>query len=135
VKSIRHGDIEVPLPQGWNDGTQIVVVGPAQDGFRANLVVAPSQPFPSADAWAKEFLAGVKQFPGTAIKSHAATKVGMMTGYLVELIAPAGNRKAGQLVFYVASGAQGFTITYTDTPERVSKRTEALELIAQVKLR
>jgi hypothetical protein len=134
MKSIRHADIEVPLPAHWNDSTQIVVVGPAQDGFRPNLVVAPSRPFASAEAWAKEFCEGLKNISGAVLKSHAAATIGAMSGHLVELTAPVASKTAGQMVFWVTSGGRSFTITYTDTPEKIADRANALKLIGLVRI-
>jgi hypothetical protein len=123
TNTIRHGDITVPLPEGWADVSQIVAMGPDEEGFRASLVVSaePAQGKETAKELAARALPQLQRSaPGFALVSEKAATFGGQQGVSREYTCQAGNIKVAQLQFYCVKNGQAYTFTYTQRADRIA---------------
>jgi hypothetical protein len=129
--TIRHGDITVPLPEGWADVSQIVAMGPEEEGFRASLVVStePAQGKETAKELAARALPQLQRSaPGFALVSEKPATFGGQQGVSREYTCQAGNVKIAQLQFYCVKNGQAYTFTYTQRADRIAYTRALAEL-------
>ncbi|RKH56436.1 DcrB-related protein [Corallococcus aberystwythensis] len=136
-RSIRHGPLRVSLPDGWFDASQVVAVGPEEDGFRANLVASlePAVPGESLEGFAARMLEGVRTAEAFHPVSERRATLGANTGVLREYTFRMHGLALAQLQFYVLREQVAFTFTYTQRAHRLdATRAEAQALLASVTL-
>ncbi|RKG95113.1 DUF1795 domain-containing protein [Corallococcus sp. CA053C] len=136
-RSIRHGPLRVVLPEGWFDASQIVAVGPEEDGFRSNLVVSlePAVPGETLEQYAARMLEGVRSATDFRHVSQKKATFGANSGVLREYTFRMESLVLAQLQFYVLREQVGFTFTYTQLANRLAAtRSEAESLLASVTL-
>lgn len=132
-KSIRHGPLRLTLPDGWFDASQVVAVGPEEDGFRSNLVVSlePTAPGEDVQAFAARMLEGARAAPGFTLVDERSATFGANTGVLREYTLTVQGHRLAQLQFHILKHAVGFTFTYTQRAGRLSAtRAEAERFFA-----
>lgn len=131
TKTIRHGELTVPLPDGWADASQIVAMGPEEEGFRASVVVSaePSQGQETAKDFAARALSQLQRsVQGFALVSEKPASFGGQQGVSREYTCQAGNVKIAQLQFYCVTNGQSFTFTYTQRADRIAYTRAMAEL-------
>jgi hypothetical protein len=139
MPAIHHNQLTLMLPMGWEDGTQVVALGPVDGNFRPNLVASqePVKGAESAEGFAQRQLPALKQaLQNYALIKEGAAAFGRLSGFLREHQFTTRGTKLGQLQFYVISGRTAFTLTYTHLANRLSTtRRIAEQLFASADLR
>ena len=113
---LRHNNIEIPLLPGWEDDTQIVVLGVAEGDFRPNIVVShePIEPGESVEEFAARQLhlleAALEGY--YSVKEEVAT-FGPHTGFLREHEFEVNGQQLQQMQFYIPYGNEVYTFTAT----------------------
>ncbi|MFP2902182.1 DcrB-related protein [Corallococcus sp. 4LFB] len=136
-RSIRHGPLRVSLPDGWFDASQVVAVGPEEDGFRANLVVSlePAVPGETLEQFAARMLEGVRGAEAFRQLSERKATFGANAGVLREYSFRMQGLALAQLQFHVLREQVAFTFTYTQRVHRLdATRAVAESLLASVTL-
>ena len=139
MRTMRHGDISLTIPDNWQDATQIFAIGPEVAGFRPNLSVgfdAALDDEEEADGYAERMLpAARRMFKDLKVVSEGDTKIGPYSGYLREQTFTASGRKLVQLHFMVRRGGRFYNLTFTHLAEEVEDARElAQQLIASAHL-
>jgi len=136
---IQHNDLYLSLPSGWEDGTQVVALGPVDGSFRPNLVAShePTKGMESAERFALRQLPALKQaLQGFTLIKDAPATYGRLTGHLREHHFTTRGAKLGQLQFYVVEGRTAYTFTFTHLSNKLAaSRKLAEQLFAQAQLR
>lgn len=136
-RTIRHGPLRVSLPDGWFDASQVVAVGPEEDGFRANLVVSlePAVPGETLERFAARMLEGVRGAQDFLQLSERHATFGANSGVVREYTFQMHSLELAQLQFYVLRDTVAFTFTYTQRAHRLAAtRAVAESLLASVTL-
>ncbi|MCP3163549.1 DcrB-related protein [Myxococcus qinghaiensis] len=131
TNTIRHGDLTLPLPEGWADASQVVAMGPVEEGFRASVVVStePRQGQETAKDLATRALAQLQRSTqGFALVSEKPAKFGGQQGLTREYTCLAGALKVAQLQFYCVKDKQAYTFTYTQRADRIAYTRAVAEL-------
>jgi hypothetical protein len=126
--TLRHGPLTIPIPEGWFDASQVVVMGPEEEGFRSSLVVSvePAGPKETAQQFAARMLPGVRKVaPGFTLVEEKAASFGGKDGVLREYTFTVEGARVAQLQFYVVKNGAGLTFTYTQLADRLP-RTRAV---------
>ena len=135
---LRHNYLSLELPDDWEDASQVIALGPEDNGFRPNLVF--SQEPAELDEDAAAFAA--RQLPSlhTALNNYSVVReqtatFGPNTGFLREHTFAMDKGEIGQFQFYVVRDGRAYTFTLTHKKERF-ERLRALggELIAGARL-
>jgi len=139
-EAVRHNELVVPLPLGWEDATQVVLAGESEGAFRPNLVIGHelgAQPGETAESFARRQLSHLRDaLVDYAVVEERHAQFGALSGFLREhtFIASEGVR-VQQLQFYVRVGATFYTFTYTHTAQRFGeRRDEMLELLETIQI-
>jgi hypothetical protein len=137
-RTMQYGSLQMSLPEGWSDATQIVASGPVEDGFRSTLgykteAILPRETPPQ---FAARMLAQMRQMhEGVQLVSEKPATFGTMGGFLRETTHVANGMKLGQLHFYVARGGVVHIFTFTQRAERLpASRATAEKLFAAATL-
>jgi hypothetical protein len=137
MPSVRHNEIELPLPSGWRDTTQVVITGPADGDFRPNLVVTqePSNSLTADKVAARQVPTLKAQLQAFTVVKEGAAKFGAHSGFLREHTFEYAGKKIAQLQFYVVRGPTAYAVTFSHlAPKLNSARKSAEELFAKLKL-
>lgn len=138
MATINYNGIKVPLPAGWEDGTQVVALGPVDNGFRPNMVAStePAKPGETAEKFAARTLPSLRQaLTGYKLVKEGMTTLGKRTGFLREHSFNAGGQVLSQLQFYVLQGGKAFTFTFTHLAGRFAQvRATGEKLFGSVEL-
>jgi hypothetical protein len=136
--TLRHADLILPLPKGWSDASQIIAMGPIEDGFRTSLIVNGdvARDGESAEQYARRILPEVKKAaPGCDIVSEGAATFGVLSGWLREIAWSSAGLKLVQLQLHVISDGVARTFTYTQRADRIAAtRAVAEHLFSAVRL-
>lgn len=135
---IRHGALQLPLPDGWYDASQVVAVGPDDGGFRPNIVVS-LEPTPAGEPleqFAARSLAAVRQATQEfALGGERSATFGPHKGVLREYAFSLQGNRLAQLQFLLVKDQVGYTFTYTQRPEKMAQtRSVAENFFASVHL-
>jgi hypothetical protein len=133
---IRYRNIIVSLPDEWEDGTTVVVLGKPDGGVRANMVCSeePAKAGETAAQFAANTLASLQ----TALTDYRLVKedgarFGPNTGFLREHTFQAGGHQLTQLQFYVIAWDIRFTCTFTHLTDKFAAvRGTAEKLFTQI---
>jgi hypothetical protein len=127
---IRHGALQLSLPEGWFDASQVVAVGPEHNGFRANLVVSvePTAPGETVQQFAARTLLGVSQ-SSEAFKlgEERTATFGPHTGVLRECSFELQGTRLSQLQFVVVKDLVGYLFIYTQRPAQLASTRHVAE--------
>lgn len=127
---IRHGALQLSLPEGWFDASQVVAVGPEDSGFRANLVVSiePTAPGETVQQFAARTLVGVRQSSEAfTLGEERAATFGPHTGVLRECTFNLQGTRLSQLQFIVVKELVGYLFIYTQRPEKLAQTRHVAE--------
>jgi hypothetical protein len=138
ARTMQYSGLQMSLPEGWSDATQIVATGPVEDGFRSSLAYS-SEPLPPGETpaqYAARMLLvlsrGAERFQ---LVSERPATFGKLSGLLREYTHMARGVKLAQLQFYVLRDGVVHTFTYTQRAERLqASRPVAEKLLASVSL-
>ncbi|WP_224361912.1 DcrB-related protein [Hyalangium versicolor] len=137
-RTMNYGSLQMSLPDGWTDATQIVATGPVEDGFRSSMayVAEPLRPRETPPQFAARMLALVsrttEQFQMVA--ERPAT-FGNVPGFFREFTHVARGVKLAQLQFFVMREGVVHMFTFTQKAERMqATRHVAEKLFASVNL-
>lgn len=113
---LRHNDLVLRLPQGWEDGSQIIVLGPHDGAFRPNLVYSsePARQAKTAEDFAElqrpQLEATLKEFQ---IIAEDEVQFGENHGFLRRHTFVMEQEKIEQLQFYIVVDDIVHTLTFT----------------------
>jgi hypothetical protein len=130
AKTIQHGHLTLPLPEGWVDVSQIVAMGPEEDGFRASLVVStePARGEETPRDVAARALPQLQRAPGFALVGEKPASYGGLQGFSREYSCQVDTTKVAQLQFYCVKNGQAHTFTYTQRADRIAHTRALAEL-------
>jgi hypothetical protein len=120
--TMQYGSLQMTLPQGWSDATQIVASGPAVNGYRSALgyKVEPVLPREMPAQFAKRMLNRLKEMQeGVQLVSERPATFGTNAGFLRETTHVANGAKLAQLHFYVARAGVVHVFTFTQKADRL----------------
>jgi hypothetical protein len=120
VETLHHNEIEMPAPKGWEDGTRVVLVSTAQEGFRPNIVVSHDPATSDRDAaeFAARHLAALgRALSGYRVLRQHPARLGSHDGYLRVHELFAEQQLLRQMQFYVLLHGQAYTFTFTHLAE------------------
>jgi len=137
-RTMKYGNLQMTLPEGWSDGTQILATGPSDQGFRTTLAVLaePAKPREAVAEYAARVLGmlskATEQFE---LVSERPATYGSISGFVREYHHTARGVRLAQIQFYVLRDGQVYTFTYTQRAERIHlSRHTAEKLFASVNL-
>lgn len=135
---IQHAYLSVPLPDGWEDASQVIALGLEEDGFRPNLVFSQegTEPGESPDQFAARQLPELRMaLTGYTVLREGPARFGPNFGYLREHAFHMDRGEIGQFQFYVLLGGRCYTFTFTHLRERLERvRPLAERMFAQARL-
>ena len=136
---IHHNQVTVQLPSGWEDGTQVVALGPVDGGFRPNLVASqePTKGSETSEQFAQRQLPALKQvLQGFSMVREGVMTLGPHRGFLREHLFNVRGSKLAQLQFYLVVGRTAYTFTYTHLANKLATtRKTAEQMIGAVVIR
>lgn len=118
---LTHGSLRFEAPASFTDATMITLLGPPEDGFRANVLVtrdaAPEAGLETyVDAQSEDFAA---RAPGYALHARAARRLAGREGLTVEQSFDSGDgTRLRQLQAFVGVGAEIHAISMTHLEAR-----------------
>ncbi|MBN1209453.1 MAG: DUF1795 domain-containing protein [Myxococcaceae bacterium] len=134
---MKYGNLQMSLPEGWSDATQIVAQGPVEEGFRSSLtyVAEPLKAGETPPQYAARMLGVLKGAEQFQLVSEKPANFGKVKGFLRESTHQAKGMKLAQLHFYVLQDGQVHTFTFTQRAERLQATRQVAErLFASVSL-
>jgi hypothetical protein len=132
MNRIRHNDLTILYPDDWEDGTQLVVVGQANEGFRPNVVLSHDAVVDgeSAEQFAGRHLPMLRQaLSDYILDNEEEAAFGPHRGWLREQRFTANGQELRQLQFYVLRGAVVHTLTFTHLSGRFDDVRKTAERI------
>ncbi|NTX34721.1 DcrB-related protein [Myxococcus sp. CA033] len=119
--SLRHGALTLSLPEGWQDTSQVIALGPEDGGFRPSVVVSvePVKPSETAQQLAARMLSSIQQHAQslTLLSERQVThgdKVGVQREYILTL----QGARIAQLQFCTVKEGMGLTFTFSQREDR-----------------
>jgi hypothetical protein len=135
---MQYGNLQMALPEGWSDATQIVATGPAEDGFRSSLAYSSEalRPRETPPQYAARMLAVLSRVTEQfQLVAERPATFGTLSGFLREYTHMARGVKLAQLQFYVLADGRVHTFTFTQRAERMpATRHIAEKLLASATL-
>jgi hypothetical protein len=136
--AIRSSNFILPLPIDWEDGSQLIAIGPERDGFRMNMVFA-TEPVARGIS-AAEFAA--EQLPRLEVAldqyelvSQRDATFGPNVGYLREHRFAMEGSSIAQLQFHVVHGGTAYTMTFTQLAHYMDRSMPIAErLLSRVRI-
>ncbi|HYH95975.1 DcrB-related protein [Hyalangium sp.] len=137
-RTMQYGSLQMSLPEGWSDATQIVASGPVEEGFRSTLgyTTEAVRPRETPPQFAARMLAQLRHTQeGLQLVSERPATFGALGGFLRETTHVAHGMKLAQLHFYVAKAGVVHIFTFTQRAERLqASRAMAEKLFASATL-
>ncbi len=139
MTTLRHNDFELSLPEDWQDGSQVIALGPLDSGFRPNLVMTQeplAQGVPSIEVFAQRLIPelerSLKRF---SVLTQGPAQYGSRAGILREQTFESGALQLTQIQFYFIHGASVCTLTFTHLRSRMARfRALAENMFAQARI-
>jgi hypothetical protein len=140
MAEVVHNNISLPMPMGWEDGTQVVIVAPeAEGGFRPNVVMSRDPPEPP-DETPQAFSARHQRALRSALEryelldEHDHRRVGPYDGFLREHAFLANAQRLQQFQYYFRYEGWVYTLTFTHLASHFPEwRARALEIFAKLR--
>src|SRR4051812_3461150 len=113
---IPHGYLTIDLPDDWEDASQIIFLGPEEDGFRPNIVFSREPTLPGEDSaqFAQRQLPQIQEaLTDYFLLSERDTEMGPNVGFLRERTFSMDKGDIGQLQFYCVMDGVAYTFTFT----------------------
>jgi hypothetical protein len=135
--AIEHNEIHLELPQGWQDGSQVIALGPASGPVRPTLVVTRE---PAGKETLEQFAARQlpqlkAALPGLALVKEGPARFGPHSAFLREYNFTAEGQKLSQLQLYVLRSGIAYSVTFTQaTAQMASTRQIAEEAFSKLKI-
>jgi hypothetical protein len=137
-RTMQYGSLQMTLPDGWSDATQIVAAGPVEDGFRSSLAYTTEElrPRETPPQFAQRMLAVLKSSTEEfQLVAERPATFGLLGGFLREYTHTSRGVKLAQLQFYVARQGVVHIFTFTQKAERLAaSRPVAEKLFATASL-
>jgi len=137
--AIQYQNITVPLPDGWEDGTQLVALGKPDGRFRPNMVASqePAKPGETTAQFAARTLSSLqRELPGYRLVREGDAQFGPNTGFLREHEFTTNGPQLAQLQFYVVLWEICFTCTFTHLADKFAgERATAEKMFAQTQFK
>jgi hypothetical protein len=134
---LRHDDLVVPIPPDWEDGSQLVIVGKDDGGFRPNVVISRAQAEGrSIEGFVQHHSPMLQQaLQDYEVIGQGPERFGATHGFLVEHTFAANNVRLHQIQFHVLVGGNVFTFTGTHLADRFETvRPTMTEVIGRTRL-
>lgn len=119
---IKHGTLRLPLPEGWLDASQVVAVGPEDNGFRPNLVASldPLPPGETLARFAQRTLEVLRKVQGFSLVEERPATFGPHQGVLREYLFVVQGIRMAQYQFQLVKDSVGYSFTYSERPEKMA---------------
>jgi hypothetical protein len=119
---IKHGTLRLPLPEGWLDASQVVAVGPEDNGFRPNLVVSiePLSPGETLAQFSRRSLEALRKVDGFSLVEERTAIFGPHQGVLREYTFRVQGMRMAQYQFQLVKDSVGYAFTYSQRPEKLA---------------
>jgi hypothetical protein len=133
MNPLQHNYLSLDLPEGWEDASQVIALGPEENGFRPNLVFS-QEPLKrigeSAEEFARRQLPQLRQaLDEYFLIKEGRARMGSLIGYLRAHSFAMERGEVGQFQFYVVSKTHAFTFTFTHLRERFEDSRELAEKV------
>ncbi|MBI5546024.1 MAG: DcrB-related protein [Deltaproteobacteria bacterium] len=138
MPSIRHNDLTLQTPEGWEDGTQVILIAPAEGGFRPNLIASHDQVRPGTTL--KSFAAAQltvlqRTLQHFKLVKEAPARFGEVDGLQREHTFDSNGSPLAQVQFCFLAGESVHTLTYTHLASKLAQaRKTAAGLFASVRI-
>lgn len=118
---IKHGALRLALPEGWLDASQVVAVGPEDNGFRPNLVAStePLAPGDTLARFAQRSLEMLRKVQGFSLVEERQATFGPHQGILREYTFALQGIRMAQYQFQMVKDSVGYSFTYSQRPEKL----------------
>jgi hypothetical protein len=135
---LEHNFLTLTMPADWEDASQVIALGPEDDGFRPNLVFS-SEPVRRGEDSAAFAARQLPQLQDALdyyqVISEAPAAYGPNRGYLRHHAFRMEQGEVGQLQFYVVAAGRAHTFTFTHLREKFPEALKMGEyLFAQARL-
>lgn len=129
MPQIQHNEVWFPLASGWEDGTQLLALGPRDGEFRPNVVISRES---VRDESVDDYIARQLQMLRTNLRDFTLVKEGTAeygrnAGYLREYRFTMDAKTLAQLQFYLVRGPTIYVMTYTNVATRMAATRKAAE--------
>ncbi|GAA2659999.1 MULTISPECIES: DcrB-related protein [Actinosynnema] len=118
----------LPVPQGWEDRSQLILAV-AGEGFRRNLLVVVEDLSGRSE---KDFVEGhletlAATFAHLSVRLEEPVKLGAHEGQLLDYDFTSDGLRYRQRQFLVFRGERAYCFTYSDTSDRFEEHVQAME--------
>jgi hypothetical protein len=123
MPELRHNYLNLVIPDGWEDASQVIALGPEDDGFRPNLVFSqePTKPGESAAEFAYRQLPELrKALTNYYLVWEGEATFGSNFGFLREHTFSMEKGEFGQLQFYVVINDRAYNFQFTHLRENMA---------------
>ena len=127
---LQHNFLNIQLLDGWDDASDIVALGPEEEGFRPNLVFShePTKPGETAEEFAARQLPQLRAaLKGYAVRNEGRRRFGPNVGFVREQEFRMEKGDIGQLQFYVVLAGRCYTFTVTHLLKHIDRAREIAE--------
>lgn len=135
---LKHNYLTIPLPDEWEDASQVIALGPEDQGFRPNVVFSqePTEPGETAADFAARQLEPLhRALTNYVLIEEQNIKLGPNAGFLREHKFSMDKGEIRQFQFYVIMGGRAYTFTFTHLEGRFeSTRPTAKNLFAAARI-
>jgi hypothetical protein len=125
---LRHGALSLDLPDGWEDQSQVIGVGPEDSGFRPNVVLtfaALEKGESLGKLAAKTWPSMEKVLPGLKRGKEGPALLGERPVFQREHTFEMEGRPLAQLQTFIAAGDRALVLTYTHLEARFDAQARA----------
>lgn len=129
-RTMQYGSLQMTLPDGWSDATQIVAAGPVEEGFRSSLAYTTEElrTRETPPMFAQRMLAVLKSSTEDfQLVAERPATFGILGGFLREYTHTARGVKLAQLQFYVVRTGVVHIFTFTQKAERLAATRHVAE--------
>ena len=138
MPTIRHNELTLQLPEGWEDGTQVTLIAPADDNFRPNLIASRDHVRPGTvlrSFAANQVLILRRALKNYALVEEAPARFGGIEGLLREQTFESNGTPVAQVQFCFLAGQVVHTLTYTHLASKLPQARKTAEgLFASVQV-
>ena len=127
---LRHNYLTFALPTGWEDASQVIALGPEEEGFRPNLVFSqePTHVGETPEQFAARQLPQLREaLPSYSLKRESLAHFGPNSGFLREHEFSMEKGEIAQLQFYVLLRGRCYTFTFTHLRHRLEGARQTAE--------
>ena len=143
MDQVRHADVTLPLPLGWEDGSQIAILGPSNGQFRPNIVVSKERL--KADETFDQFIVQIKRSLREVLENYQICEegratIGKWSGYMLEQTFTNSDGRPSTILqqqqFFLIVGETVYTFTCSNTADAFdATRAEIKKIISGAHIR